>query len=144
MAFSLFRRLTRFANADGGSVKARVVRSGFWVGISQTGVTLLGALRSVVLARLLTPEVFGLMGIAGIVVKTIETFTRPGIAQALIARQQSFDEARDTAFTMLVLRGLVLAALLAIAAPWVARFLTTASNTSSKVLHGSVSVCAPP
>jgi O-antigen/teichoic acid export membrane protein len=116
------RKLARFANADGGSVKARVVRSGIWVGISQAGVTLLGTLRSVVLARLLTADMFGLMGLAGIVVKTIETFTRPGVSQALIARQGSFEEARDTAFTMLFLRGIVLAALLALAAPWVARF----------------------
>lgn len=122
MPFAIFRKLARFANEEGGSVKARVVRSGIWVGMAQVGVTILGALRSVVLARLLTAEVFGLYGIANIVVRTIETFTRPGIAQAMIARQQSFEEARDTAFTMLFLRGLLLAALLSLAAPWVARF----------------------
>jgi O-antigen/teichoic acid export membrane protein len=118
----LLKRAARFVNADGGSVKARVLRSGFWVGLSNIGLTLLNVVRSVALARLLTPEMFGLMGLALIVLRATETFTRPGIAQALIARQQDFESASGTAFTMLVIRGFVLAAVLALLAPWVASF----------------------
>jgi hypothetical protein len=33
----LLKRAARFVNADGGSVKARVLRSGFWVGLSNVG-----------------------------------------------------------------------------------------------------------
>jgi O-antigen/teichoic acid export membrane protein len=112
----------RFALTEGGSVKVRVFRSGIWVGLSTAVLAAVNLLRSVVLARLLTPEVFGLMALAGIAIRTIETFTRPGIAQALIARRGQFEDVSDTAFTMLVGRGVVLAIALAVAAPWVAAF----------------------
>ncbi len=112
----------RFALAEGGSVKVRVFRSGIWVGLSEAALAAVNLLRSVVLARLLTPEVFGLMALAGVAIRTIETFTRPGIAQALIARRGQFEEVSDTAFTMLVARGVLLAVVLAVAAPWVAAF----------------------
>jgi O-antigen/teichoic acid export membrane protein len=114
--------LLRFAFAEGGSVKSRVLRSGMWVGLSGVGLSVLGLVRSVVLARLLTPDIFGVMGIAMVVVRAIETFSRPGVAQALIARQQDFDTACNTAFTMLVVRGFLLAALLAAVAPWIGDF----------------------
>jgi O-antigen/teichoic acid export membrane protein len=116
------KKLVRFAFGEGGSVKSRVLRSGMWVGLSEVGLSVLGLVRSVVLARLLTPDIFGVMGLAMIVVRAIETFTRPGVAQALIARQQDFDKACNTAFTMLVVRGFLLAALLAAVSPWIGDF----------------------
>lgn len=118
----VLKRAARFAFGEGGTVKARVLRSGLWVGVSEIGMQTLNIVRSVALARLLTPEVFGLMGLAMIVVRAVETFTRPGVAQALIARQQAFDEASATAYTLLVARGLLLALLLAVAAPFVAQY----------------------
>jgi O-antigen/teichoic acid export membrane protein len=117
-----FRKVLRFAFADGGSVGTRVFRSGIWVGMSEAMLAVLGVVRSVALARLLTPDVFGLMALALIVVRAIETFTRPGVAQALIARRDDFDAAAPTAFSMLVGRGVLIAACLAIAAPWVGKF----------------------
>lgn len=124
------KKVARFAVADGGPLKARVFRSAIWVGISQIIVTAIDVGRSIVLARLLTPEIFGLMALASIAIRAIETFTRPGIAQALIARQRDFDEASATAFTMLVGRGLVLAVAMAAAAPWVAAFYQEAELES--------------
>jgi O-antigen/teichoic acid export membrane protein len=116
------KKLVRFAFADGGTVKSRVLRSGMWAGLSEVGLSVLGFVRSVVLARLLTPDIFGVMALAMVVVRAIETFTRPGVAQALIARQQDFDKACNTAYTMLVVRGFLLAAMLAAVAPWIGDF----------------------
>lgn len=126
MPINAIKKAARFAMSDGGSIKHRVLRSGIWVGLSEIGLQSLGLVRSVVLARLLTPETFGLMGLAMIVVRAVETFTRPGIAQALIARQESFDEASATAFTMLLGRGLLLALAMAAVAPWIAQFYDAA------------------
>ncbi len=122
MPANIAKKVGRFIFADGGSVKARVLRSGIWVGAGQVGVQILSVLRSIALARLLTPDVFGFMALAMIVVRAIETFTRPGIAQALIARQQVFEDASATAFSMLVARGVLLALALIVAAPFVASF----------------------
>jgi O-antigen/teichoic acid export membrane protein len=90
--------------------------------MSEVSLSVLGTVRSVVLARLLTPDIFGVMALAMVVVRAIETFTRPGVAQALIARQEGFDKACNTAFTMLVVRGFLLAGLLAAVAPWIGDF----------------------
>lgn len=122
MPFSSSRKAVRFAFGEGGSVKTRVLRSGMWVGLSETMLALLGVVRSVVLARLLSAEIFGLMALASIALRTFETFTRPGLAQALIAGKRDFAEAAPTAFTMLVVRGFVLAVLMVAVAPWIAEF----------------------
>ena len=115
-------RFARFAFADDGSVTTRVLRSGLWVGMGETFMTVLAVMKSVILARLLAPEMFGLMGLCAIVIGAMETFTRPGIGQALIQRQSSFEEARDTAFTLLVVRGFLLAVVLIVLAPYAARY----------------------
>jgi O-antigen/teichoic acid export membrane protein len=122
VALDFLKRVARFAQGDGGSIKTRLLRSGFWVGISQVFVTVLNLGRSVVLARLLTPEIFGLMALAMVVVRAIESFTRPGISQALIARREEFHTAAGTAFSMLVARGVLLSVLICAAAPFIARF----------------------
>lgn len=119
---NLFKQLSQFLASDDGSTKDKTVRSAIWVAIGQSLFMILSLVRSVVLARLLIPEMFGLMGLCSIVIQTVETFTRPGIGQALIQRQSSFSDARDTAFTLLVLRGVLLTAILALIAPVAARF----------------------
>src|SRR5688572_15894619 len=122
MLAARLRGLFKFVHDDKGSVKARVVRSGIWVSLSSMIGSVLNVVRSIVLARLLTPEMFGLMGLASIAIRTIETFTRPGISQALIARQREFDEASATAFTLLIGRGVLLSLILIASASLVARF----------------------
>lgn len=140
MPLKAAKKAIGFAFGEGGSVKTRVLRSGIWVGASEFTLAVLNIVRSVVLARLLSPQIFGLMGIALIALRTFETFTRPGIAQALIARQQDFDDAAPTAFTMLVVRGFALAALLAAAAPWVGRFYDEAELTPMLVAMSALFV----
>jgi O-antigen/teichoic acid export membrane protein len=118
----LLKKLSRFVSADGGTIKARIMRSAFWVGLQHIGITLLTVIRSVALARMLTPEIFGLMGIATVVLRATDAFTRPGVGQALIARQKDFEAAAGTAFTMLVARGVFLALVMCAAAPLIAHF----------------------
>ena len=65
MPIRRLKKVFRFAFAEGGSVKSRVLRSGMWAGLSEVSSSLLGIVRSVVLARLLTPDIFGVMGQIG-------------------------------------------------------------------------------
>lgn len=122
MRFGFIDKLVRFAFAAEGSVKTRVVRSGLWVGAESIIGSVLQLGRSIVLARLLSPEAFGLMGLATVALRAVETVTRPGIAQAMIARQSDFERAAPTAFTLLVARGVLLALILAAIAPLIAHF----------------------
>lgn len=90
--------------------------------MGESSVAILSFIKSIILARLLAPEMFGLIGLCNIVIRALETFTRPGVGQALIQRSDAFENARDTAFTLLLVRGFVLALLLVIVAPVTAAF----------------------
>jgi len=62
----------------GDILSQRVVRGGFWVfalRIASRGLTLIC---TVVLARVLAPSDFGLMGIALLTMSALETFTQTG------------------------------------------------------------------
>ena len=93
-----------------------------WVTLSSVLGAGLSFLRSIIMARLLTPEIFGLMAICSMVIRGIEIFTETGFGAALIHRQERFEDARDTAFTLWVLRGAGLAVIAFFVAPWIAAF----------------------
>jgi O-antigen/teichoic acid export membrane protein len=122
MAISLVKRGLSFMHRSDGSLQSKAIRSGLWVAVSSMGIAVLTFLRSVILARLLTPEIFGVMALCLQATRLIEIFTETGFGQALVHRQDRFEDARDTAFTLMVLRGVGLAALSWVIAPWVAAF----------------------
>lgn len=73
--------------------------------------------RTVILARLLTPVDFGLMALALVVVGLAQSLSTTGFRQALIQRRDDIDEYLDTAWVAGIVRGVVLAALVALMAP---------------------------
>lgn len=119
---NLLGKAFQFLDRSDGSLQHKAIRSGVWVGLSSAGVAVLSFARSIVLARLLTPEIFGLMAVCSVAIRMIEIFTVTGIGAALIHRQQRFEDARDTAFTLMVLRGIGLSLLACLIAPWAAAF----------------------
>lgn len=132
----LLKQLARFLDRSDGSLQQKAVRSGVWVGLSTVVSAGISFLRSIILARMLMPEVFGLMAVCSMVIQGIEIFTETGFTAALIHRQQRFEEARDTAFTMLVVRGVGLAVIAIALAPWVAAFYEQAVLSSMVSLIG--------
>lgn len=100
----------------------KTIRAGIWVGISNSLTSVLSFVRSIVLARLLTPEIFGIWAICMMVIRGIDFFTETGFGAALIQRQKSFEEAKDTAFTLMVIRGVVLTLLAYFLAPVISEF----------------------
>lgn len=116
------KQILQFLHRSDGSLQQKVLRSGFWVGLSSVIGSGLSFLRSIVLARLLMPEAFGVMAICSMVIRGMEIFTETGFGAALIHRQQRFEDARDTAFTLWVLRGTVLSLVAFLVAPWIAEF----------------------
>lgn len=113
---SVSRALAFLRRSDGG-VWARTLRSGVWVSLSVLIVNSLQIVRTFVLARLLTPEVFGLMALCLVVIRGIEVFSETGVRPALIHRRDGFEEARDTAFCVMAVRGFVLAGIAAAFGP---------------------------
>jgi len=109
-------------NNSGKSLSQRVVRGGFWVFLLRITQQLFNFVRLVILARILSPNDFGLMGIALLTMATLDTFSQTGFQQALIQKKEDIKPYLDSAWTVLVLRGFILFAILFSIAPYVASF----------------------
>lgn len=79
-------------------------------------------IRNIVLAKLLSPDDFGLFGIALLFLSMLDTFSYTGFDKALIQKKENINTYLNTAWTVGLLRGIVIAAILLISAPYVATF----------------------
>ncbi|UOO95163.1 lipopolysaccharide biosynthesis protein [Halococcus dombrowskii] len=113
---SLYQRLTA-----GGSTMEQAVQSGIWVAGINVGDRILQMLKVVILARLLSPEAFGLLGIALLVIAALRQFSRLGFDEALIQHEnEDVDAYLDTAWAMKIIRGFVITVVAFLAAPYLA------------------------
>ncbi len=103
----------------------RSIRGGLWVFTAQVIGKGFGIVRLIILARLLAPEDFGIMGIAMLAIATLETFSKTGIEAALIQRKDNIKPFLDAAWTFLVIRGFIIFLLLFFSAPLVAIFFNS-------------------
>lgn len=97
--------------------------TGFLWLIGQTGITrILNYAGQLILAWLLLPEVFGLIGLA----YSIEAFStlilKNGIGRILISKQDNWDHLENPAFWYGLLTGLIAAVIMVIVAPFAADF----------------------
>ena len=104
------------------SLPQRAVRSGAWVFLLKAIQQLFSLARLMILARILAPQDFGLMGIALLSMATLETFSQTGFQQALIQKKHDIKPYLDSAWSFLILRGVILFAILYLIAPYAATF----------------------
>lgn len=98
----------------------RVTRGAGWVYGFRWSERLLDFFAIVALARLLAPEDFGLVAIAGSWVTIIEGLSDVDVSKALIQARDERRSLYDTAWTLALVRGVGSAALIALAAPFAA------------------------
>jgi lipopolysaccharide exporter len=122
MRFQRAKSLLGKVIKPGESLSSRVVVGGFWVLVLRVFSQVLSLGRIVVLARLLSPNDFGLMGITMLVMAVLDTFSQTGFQIALIQKKERIEEYLDTAWTTMALRGFLLYGLLFVAAPFAATF----------------------
>lgn len=75
-----------------------------------------------ILARILSPEQFGLFGIAVLALALLEILTETGINVFLIQEKKKIDEYLDTAWIISIARGIIISALIVVSAGLVANF----------------------
>ncbi len=112
-----------------GRLSHRVVKGGLWVFLLRIVQQLFNLGRLIILARILAPHDFGLMGIALLTMATLETFSQTGFQQALIQKKGDIETYLDSAWTVLVLRGIALFVVLYFAAPYAAIFFKAPTAT---------------
>ena len=104
------------------SLKDKTVKGTVWSGIDnvvQFGVTFLV---SIVLARLLSPDDYGLIGIVGIFTAICQTLINAGFASALIRKKDTSDDDYNTAFIVNLGLSLFLYIIIFLCSPWIAEF----------------------
>lgn len=101
----------------------------FWVTIERFGQQLLAGITFIVLARLLTPEDFGLIGMLMIFLAISESIVESGMGQALIREKEITPQDRATVFWLNLLMSLVFFGILYVSAPWIAGFYEQAELT---------------
>ncbi len=104
------------------SLKREVGLGLVWVAIATVGSRGLSFLRDMVLARLLVPGDFGLVGYALLIIGVLALFQELGFSSALIYRNEDVDEAADVTFFTVIATSIVLYGLAWSAAPLVADF----------------------
>lgn len=132
---------------DKSSLKALVIRGSVWTLAGHGGVLMIRMGRSLIMTRLLFPEVYGLMTLVWVVLTGLQMFADTGIT-ATIIRDRRGDEPDflNTAFTSNVFRGLLLWVVSCLIAypvaviyhqPELARLLPVTGLTA--LIHGFVS-----
>lgn len=107
----------------GKSIAARTAVGATWVLIWRLAARSVGFVSTLVLARLLIPEDFGLVGLAAAFAGAVEMFTWIGVQDLLVLQKSPSRAHYDTAFTISAVRGLLMAAVLAALAVPLAGFM---------------------
>lgn len=107
---------------ESDSLSQKVIRGGAWIFALRLVSNIFNLIRIVILARLLVPYDFGLLGLALLAMAALETFSQTGFQQALIQRKDDIKPYLDAAWTVMVFRGLILFFILYFIAPYVAIF----------------------
>lgn len=84
------------------------VRGSLWLSVQAWSVNLASLAVFIVLGRLLTPDDFGLVGSASVVVLLLRTMVDAGVSKAVIRAPKLTDSAIDTAFWLSIGVGVVL------------------------------------
>jgi O-antigen/teichoic acid export membrane protein len=104
------------------SLSPKVIRSGLWSLGGNWIIRGIGIIKLIILARLLSPLDFGILGLATLSINFLNVFSETGIESALIQRDKIGRSELDTAWTIGIIRGLVLFSLLFMSSGWIASY----------------------
>ena len=119
------KKITHNLITPGEILSQKVVKGGFWVFFLRIVNRGFSLIRLIILARILAPSDFGLMGIALLTMSTLETFSQTGFQAALIQKKEDIESYLNGAWTVLILRGFILFVILYFIAPYAAIFFNT-------------------
>lgn len=97
-------------------------KGAFWLGSLRLGIKVFSLLKLIIIARILSPEDFGLFGMITIPYGLLEVATEPGINQALIQTRKNPKKYFSSAQLTFFLRGLGIFLILFLSAPLISKF----------------------
>jgi teichuronic acid exporter len=103
-------------------LRERSLKAVIWSSADTFGRQGIQFVTSILLARLLGPAEFGLLGMAIVFLAVATSFVDSGFSSALIQRKEPTEEDKTSVFLFNMSAGLGMAAVMYGAAPWIARF----------------------
>lgn len=100
----------------------RAVKGGAWLFALRILSHILSMTKLIILCRLLDPDDFGLLGVATLSIGVLLSFSEIGLRQALIQKKDNIESYLDLAWTINIIRGLVLFLVMFIVSPFIADF----------------------
>jgi PST family polysaccharide transporter len=104
------------------NVASKLAKGSLWISASRSLANALQFLSTIVLARILVPEDFGLVALATTMLAILTALTNISMTSALVHLKDPTEDHLHTAWTLGAIRALVLAALFSVAAHPAARF----------------------
>lgn len=108
-----------------GSLKNKAVKGVIWSSIERFSVQGIQFLVMIIMARLLTPKDYGLVGMLTIFIAIAQSLIDSGFSQALIRKQDRSETDNSTVFYFNIVVGFLLYLIFFAIAPWVADFYET-------------------
>lgn len=104
------------------TLKQKTITGFFWSFIDSFANQILIFIIGIILARLLTPIEFGLIGMITIFISVSESFINSGFSQALIRKKTCTESDLSTVFFFNIIAGILLFSILFFGAPAISRF----------------------
>ena len=104
------------------SLKSKTVKGVIWNGMGSFSAQGIHFIVMLVIARILSPKDFGLVGMLAVFIEIAQSFVDSGFSQALIRKQNRSDVDNCTIFFFNILVASLLYIILFLMAPWVASF----------------------
>lgn len=107
---------------DNMTSRTNITKNFFWRFAERCGAQGIAFVVSIVLARLLAPEAYGVIALVTVFTNILNVFVDSGMGNALIQRKNADDTDFSTVFFFNMLLCIVLYAGMFVAAPWIASF----------------------
>ena len=114
----------------------RIIKGVSWSALERFSVQIVQFVVSMLLARLLTPEIYGIVALAMVILNILQTVNEAGLSAALMQKLDRDEEDFSTVFVLNILLGFVLYLLLFLLAPCLAKLTKYPELTSVTRLLG--------
>lgn len=144
MLSAYFRKKFRLYNflmnkiKGGGYSKLAFVNT-FWSGFLRITLRSLTFIKLAILARILTPNDFGILGIASLVLAFLEIISETGINVFLIQEKNKLKNYLDTAYVVSIIRGVLISLVILLLAKPVSLFFNSPTSFPLIILIAAVS-----
>lgn len=118
------------SSSDRESLTSKVTKGGGWMLLTRFTVKGAGVAVSMILARLLCPDDYGVVAVGMLAITLLQVLTEVGFQQSLIQKRVNIEPFLNTAWTVGVIRGAVMSLITVLAAPWIANFFDVPHATN--------------